>query len=102
MAMLEGRVALAHNGSSSVALDAALRADRLDLDAAGAFARAVLGPQSDWPERAKLSLEINHAISAGQDLHPFAAKLGYDPKTLTLDALKIGEAAGVMLDGKGA
>ena len=99
---LEGRVALAHNGSSSVALDAALRADRLDLDAAGAFARAVLGPQGDWPERAKLSLEINHAISAGQDLHPFAAKLGYDPKTLTLDALKIGEAAGVMLDGKGA
>ncbi|MGB6253970.1 MAG: AsmA-like C-terminal region-containing protein, partial [Bradyrhizobium sp.] len=38
----------------------------------------------------------------GQDLHPFSAKFGYDPKTLTLESLKIGEATGPMLEGKGA
>ena len=99
---VEGRIAFVHDASNGAALDAAMRAERLDLDSASAFVRAVLGPQGDWPERAKVSLQINHAVSAGQDLHPFAARLGYDPKTLTLDDLKIGEASGVMLDGKGA
>jgi len=97
-----GRIAVTHDASGRIALDAALKADRLDLDAANAFARAVLGPQGDWPERARLSLEVNHAVSAGQDLHPFAAKFGYDPKTWTLESLKIGEAAGVMLEGAGS
>jgi large subunit ribosomal protein L24 len=99
---LEGRIAFVHDASRGAALDAALRAERLDLDTASAFARAVLGPQGDWPERAKLSLDVNHAVSAGQDLHPFSARLGFDLKTLTLESLKIGEPSGVMLDGKGA
>ena len=98
---VEGRIALSRDVSSGTAFEAALKADRLDLDSATAFARAVLGPQGEWPERGRLSLEIGHAISAGQDLHPFTAKLGYDPKTWTLDALKIGEAGSVMLEGKG-
>jgi len=98
---VEGRIALTHDAANGSALDAMLRADRLDIDSASAFARAVLGPQSEWPERMLLSLAINHAISAGQDLHPFVAKLGYDPKTLTLESLKIGEAAGVVLEGTG-
>jgi hypothetical protein len=99
---IEGRIALTHDVSNGAALDAMLRADRLDIDSASAFARAVLGPQSEWPERMLLSLQINHAISAGQDLHPFAAKFGYDPKTLTLESLKVGEATGPMLEGNGA
>ena len=97
-----GRIAFTHDTANGIALDAALKAERLDLDSANAFARGILGPQGDWPERARLSLQINHAISAGQDLHPFAAKLGYDPKTWTLESLKIGEATGLMLEGKGA
>jgi hypothetical protein len=97
-----GRIAFTHDNAAGIALDAALKADRLDLDSANAFARGILGPQADWPERAKISLEINHAISAGHDLHPFAAKLGYDPKTWTLESLKIGEADGLMMEGKGA
>jgi uncharacterized protein involved in outer membrane biogenesis len=99
---VEGRIALTHDAAHGATLEAALRAERLDLDSAGGFARAVLGPQGDWPERGQLSLAINHAISAGQDLHPFSAKLGYDPKTLTLGSLKIGEASGVVLEGNGA
>jgi uncharacterized protein involved in outer membrane biogenesis len=98
---LEGRIAWTHDVKNGAAFEAALKAERLDLDSANAFARAVIGPQGEWPERAKLSLAVNHAISAGRDLHPFAAKFSYDPKTWTLDTLKIGEASGVMLDGGG-
>ncbi|MGZ5874585.1 MAG: AsmA family protein [Bradyrhizobium sp.] len=99
----EGRIAVSHDASGGGAsFDAELKAERLDLDSAAAFARAVLGPQSEWPERAQISLDISHAISAGQELHPFMAKLGYGPKTISLDQLKIGEASGVMVEGKGA
>jgi hypothetical protein len=99
---VEGRIAWTLGAANGAAFEAVLKAERLDLDSAGAFARAVFGPQSEWPERMLLSLAINHAISAGQDLHPFSAKLGYDPKNLTLDSLKIGEASGVALEGSGA
>jgi hypothetical protein len=96
-----GRVALTRDSSGRATLDAALKAGRLDLDSASAFVRALLGPQGDWPEQARLSLEIDHAISSGTDLHPFAAKLGYDPKAWTLETLEIG-AGGITLEGGGA
>jgi hypothetical protein len=99
---VEGRIALSHDASGGAMLDAELKAERLDLDSAAAFARALMGPQAEWPERAQISLDISHAISAGQELHPFMAKLGYGPKTIALDSLKIGEASGVMVEGNGA
>ena len=99
---IEGRVALqdqpAGGGSR---LDAELKAEHLDLDAATSFARALAGPQSEWPDEAQLSLDIGRATSAGQDLHPFMAKLGYGPKSISLDQLRVGEAGGVMLAGAG-
>jgi hypothetical protein len=98
----EGRIALAREASGGAALEAALRAERLDLDSVSTFLRAVVGAQGEWPDRMQLSLEVNHAISAGQDLHPFAVKFGYDPKTVSLAGLKIGEAGGVVLEGEGA
>ena len=69
-----------------------LKAERLDLDAATGFRAFAAGPQAEWPDEAQLSLDIGHAISAGQELRPFTAKLGYGPKTISLDQLKIGEA----------
>ncbi|HET7887432.1 MAG TPA: AsmA-like C-terminal region-containing protein [Bradyrhizobium sp.] len=101
-AAVEGRMAWTHDAKLGAAFEAALKAERLDLDSANAFVRAVIGPQGEWPERARLSLTINHAVSAGQDLHPFAATLGYDPKSWTLDSLKIGEPSGVVLEAGGA
>ncbi len=99
---VEGRIAISHDPVSGAAFDAELKAERLDLDAATAFARALAGPQAEWPEQARISLDIGHAISAGQELHPFMAKLGYGPKTVSLDQLKVGEASGVMVEGAGA
>jgi large subunit ribosomal protein L24 len=78
-----------------------LKADRLDLDAAVAFVRSLAGPQADWPDAAAISLDIGHAGSAGQDLHPFVARLGYGAKKISLDQLKIGDAGSVMVDASG-
>ena len=99
---VEGRIAFSHGDAGGASLGAELKAERLDLDSASAFARALLGPKGDWPERAKLSLDVGHAISAGQDLHPFLAKLTYDPKTIAVDRLTIGEANDVVVEGNGA
>jgi uncharacterized protein involved in outer membrane biogenesis len=99
---VEGRLAVSRQGSGDTRLDAALKAERLDLDAAAAFARSLAGPQAEWPEQAQLSLEIGRAMSAGRELRAFTAKFGYDPKALMLDQLKFGDAGGVTSEGAGS
>ena len=49
----EGRIAVTHDKASGASFDAELKAERLDLDAASAFARALVGPQPEWPEQAR-------------------------------------------------
>ena len=97
---VEGRVSVSNKQASS-RVEAELKGERLDLDAAAAFARSLAGPQGEWPEEAKLSLDIGRATSAGQELRPFVVKVGYGAKTIALERLKIGEAGGVMLEGTG-
>jgi hypothetical protein len=100
---VEGRVAVSNQAASGGSrFDAELKAERLDLDAATAFARSLAGPQAEWPDQAQLTLEIGRATLAGRKLRPFSAKLGYSPKTISLDQLKIGEASGVMMEGAGS
>jgi uncharacterized protein involved in outer membrane biogenesis len=99
---VEGRIAVSHqppNGGSR--LEAELKAERLDLDAASALVRSLAGPQAEWPDEAQLSLDIGRAISAGQELRPLVARIGYGPKTISLDRLKIGQPDNVMLEGGG-
>lgn len=99
---VEGRIAYVQTGANKGSrIDAELKADRLDLDAAASFVRALAGPQGEWPEEAKLSLDIGRAISAGQELRPFAAKLGYGPATLSLEQLRFGQASGVTTEASG-
>src|SRR6266404_7628255 len=99
---VEGRIAVSHQPlNSGSRLEAELKAERLDLDAAMALARSLAGPQAKWPDEAQLSLDIGRAISAGQELRPLVAKFGYGPKTIALDRLKIGQPDNVMLEGGG-
>lgn len=98
---LEGRLALTMPAKGGSRLDAALRAERLDLDSAGGFVRALGGPQGAWPEQAQISLDVDRAMSAGQELRGFAAKLSYDPKTMSLDQLRFGGSNGVATEGSG-
>lgn len=100
---VEGRIAFVQTGASKGSrIDAELRADRLDLDAAASFVRALVGPQGEWPDEAKLSLAIGRAISAGQELRPFAAKLAYSPASLSLEQLRFGQASGVTTEASGS
>jgi large subunit ribosomal protein L24 len=99
-----GQVAASTNASAGGGsrIDADLKSERLDLDAAMAFVRSLAGPQTEWPDEAQLSLDIGHALSAGQELQPLIAKLGFGPKAITLDQLKIGQANGVTVEGTGS
>ena len=100
---VEGRAALASAAAGGGSrFDAVLKADRLDLDAAAAVTRSLAGPAADWPDQATVSLDIGRAISAGQELRPFAAKFGYTPRTFSLDRLSFGQAGGVTMDGAGS
>ncbi|WP_448030232.1 AsmA family protein [Bradyrhizobium liaoningense] len=100
---VEGRIAFVQTGASKGSrIDAELKADRLDLDAAASFVRALAGPQGEWPEEAKLSLAIGRAISAGQELRPFAARLAYSPASLSLEQLRFGQASGVTTEASGS
>jgi len=99
---VEGRVAVTHRQASSRSkVDAQLKAERLDIDAATAFIRSLAGPQGDWPDEGALAVDIGNAISAGQELRPLQAKLGYGPTSFALDQLKIGRPDSVMLEGAG-
>lgn len=100
---VDGRIAFVQTGASKGSrIDADIKADRLDLDAAASFVRALAGPQGEWPEEAKLSLDVGRAISAGQELRPFTAKLGYGPAALSLEQLRFGQAGGVTTEASGS
>jgi uncharacterized protein involved in outer membrane biogenesis len=100
---VEGRVAVSHRQAGKGArVDADLKAERLDVDAATAVVRSLAGPQAEWPDEAQLSLDIGRAISAGQELRPLIAKIGYGPKLVSLGRLKIGQPDNVMLEGAGS
>jgi large subunit ribosomal protein L24 len=104
---VEGRVAVSTGVEVSTAkagsrIDAELKAERLDLDAATALARSLAGPQAEWPDEARLTLDIGRATSAGQELRPLMAKVGYGPKSFALEQLKIGQASSFMVEGAGS
>src|SRR5439155_1700799 len=62
---VEGRIAVSHQPPNSGSrLEAELKAERLDLDAATALARSLAGPQAEWPDEAQLSLDIGRADRA--------------------------------------
>jgi hypothetical protein len=100
---VEGRLAYGEGTAGGGSrIEAALKADRLDLDAATALVRSLSGPQAEWPDEGQLSLDIGRAISAGQEMRPLQARLGFGPKTVSLDQLKIGSAGGVAMEGAGS
>ena len=69
-AQAEHQALKANSGSR---IEAELKAERLDLDAATAFARSLAGPQAEWPDEGLLALDIGRAISSGQELRPLVA-----------------------------
>lgn len=100
---VSGRVVLSGRDSAQGAhLDAALTAPRLDLDAAATMIRAVAGEHIPWPAEAKLSLDIAHAIVAGQEVRPITVRLDAGRDAIRLERLTFGAAGGVAVEGSGA
>jgi len=99
---VEGRMALSTPAGGGSRFEAALKAERLDLDTTSAFVRSIAAAQTEWPQQATIALDVDRAISAGQELRPFSAKFGYSPKTVSLDQLKLGQANGVAIEGSGS
>jgi uncharacterized protein involved in outer membrane biogenesis len=100
---VDGRVAISHpRPDSGARVEADLKSERLDLDAATALLRSLGGPQGEWPEELQLSLDVGRAVWSGQELRPLQAKLGYGPKAFTLEQLKIGQPDNVTLEGSGS
>ncbi len=99
---VEGQVVVAQRQADrGLRVEAELKAERLDLDAAAAFARSLAGPQGEWPDEGKLSLEVGRASSAGQELSPLLAKVAYSPAKVSIEQLKIGQLESVTLDAAG-
>ena len=97
---VEGRVSLATLPSGGGSrLEAALKADNLDLDAAGRIRPFAAGRSG----RRKHPFRSTSAarISAGQELKPLTRAAGYTPKDIILDRVKIGSSDNVMLEGGG-
>lgn len=99
---VEGRVAVSHREANRGSkISAELKAESLDLDAATAFVRSLMGPQAEWPDEGHLALDIGRAVSAGQELRPLVARFGYGPKAFSLDQLNIGQPDKFALEGIG-
>jgi large subunit ribosomal protein L24 len=98
----EGRLAFINpTPEKDARIEAELKADRLDLDAATSLVRATAGPQGDWPDEGQLSLNVDSAMSAGRELRPFIAKLSYGPEAISLEQLKFGSSGGLAMEGSG-
>jgi large subunit ribosomal protein L24 len=99
---VSGRFALIAYDGGSTRVEAALKAERLDFDATAAFARATGSALKNWPNAALLALDVAQLDLGNQTLKPVAAQVVFDPKTVKLERLRIGDADGVAVDGSGA
>lgn len=90
---VEGRLALLTPFRGSTRFEAALKGERLDLDAATALARSLTGPSGDLPDEANIALDIGRAVWNGQEFRPFNARLAYDAASVVVDQLKFAQGA---------
>ncbi|NPV20910.1 AsmA-like C-terminal region-containing protein [Bradyrhizobium aeschynomenes] len=99
---VDGRVALLNRSTGAGSrFEAVLKGDRLDLDAAMAVTRSLVGVTGEWPAEASVALDVGRAKLSGQELRPLTARFSYDPKTIAVDQLKFGQSGGVTSEGSG-
>ncbi|WP_035641351.1 AsmA family protein, partial [Bradyrhizobium sp. ORS 375] len=99
---VDGRVALINRPAGAGSrFEAVLKGDRLDLDAAMAVTRSLVGVTGEWPAEASVALDVGRAKLSGQELRPLTARVSYDPKTIAVDQIKFGQSGGVTTEGAG-
>lgn len=100
---IEGRIAYAPAGANGPArLDAALRADEIDLDRAIAVANSAFGGvKFERPRDVALSLAIGRVSYAGVQASKVDAKLKLDASGLTVERFSIGDLRGARVSATG-
>lgn len=99
---VDGHIALLNRPAGGGSrFEAVLKGDRLDLDAAMAVTRSLVGVSGEWPAEASVALDVGRAKLSGQELRPLTARFSYDPKTIALDQIKVGQSGGVTSEGSG-
>ncbi|PZA14046.1 hypothetical protein DNX69_01070 [Rhodopseudomonas palustris] len=99
---LRGRFAYrARRDDQGPQVDAELKGDSADLDAALQWARTLAGPDGGWPEQASLTLDLGKVSVGDQVWQPATVRLAYDPHRIAIDRLKLGTAGGLLLEGDG-
>lgn len=99
---VKGRFVLARPEKGPSRIEAALQADRLDIDAAVGMLKTLSTGRDGWPDEGQVALDIGRAMASGQEMKPFGLAFAYDAQRVTLERLRVGEASGVTLDGSGA
>jgi uncharacterized protein involved in outer membrane biogenesis len=97
---LRGHLAYSFGGGKQGArLDAALAADKLDLETGFAFVKALsAGSQIEMPESIALSANIGRASFSGFSGRDAAADITYDKKGLTIRKLSVADLGGANLN----
>ena len=99
---VEGRLAYTWaSATRAAALDADLRAERLDLDAIAAFGKTAADNGLEMPHQGSLALDIGQAGSAGVNARAINARLRFDGGALQIERLSVGELGGAALEISG-
>jgi large subunit ribosomal protein L24 len=89
-------------GNRPARLDANLKAEALDLDAAAGFGRSALaGLGLEWPREIALSLAVARARIAGIEARDAAARLTLDARGLAIERLSIADLGEVGIEARG-
>lgn len=96
--VIAGRVAFTDLLDGKARLDAALKADNFNLDAAG----ALVGSKFNWPDETRISLDVGKAVLAGEENLPVAVEFAIGADTISLDRLNIGDPKTFSISGSGS
>lgn len=99
--MLAGRAALATASDGKTRLEAALTAPKLDAEIAGNVLK-MAGGFGQKPDAASLALDIGQIELKELVLKPVSVGASYNADSVVIDRLRIGDADGVAIDGRGA
>lgn len=100
--VMAGRIAFTDLPEGKTRLEAALRAENFNLDAAGGLISSFAGPKFNLPDETKISLDIGKALVAGEEIRPVAVEFTASANAGSLDRLSIGDSKSFAVTGSGS
>jgi AsmA family/AsmA-like C-terminal region len=85
------------DGDRPARLNAALRADELDVERVQSLLLASLGEPADWPREGTLAIDVGRATVGGVEAKDVAVKMRRDAGALDIERFAIGDVGGAKL-----